>query len=46
VSVKAAPPALANAGDVLLIIGAGFSAVFTTWLTVFDVLPVKFVSPP
>ena len=45
VSVKAAPPALVNAGEIPLVSGTGFGAAFTTWLTVFDVLPAKFESP-
>jgi hypothetical protein len=45
VSVNVAPPALVNAGEMLLMTGAGF-ATSTTWLTEFEVLPVKLVSPP
>jgi hypothetical protein len=46
VSVKAAPPALANPGEIPLATGTGAEApALTTWLTEFDVLPVKFVSP-
>jgi hypothetical protein len=46
VSVKAAPPALTNPGEMPLMTGAGFGTWFTTWLIEFEVLPVKLVSPP
>jgi hypothetical protein len=44
VSVKAAPPALAKDGVIPLVSGTGFGT-STSWLTAFEVLPVKFVSP-
>jgi hypothetical protein len=45
VSVKAAPPAFVNAGEMPLRIGAGYTT-STTWPTEFEVLPLKLVSPP
>jgi hypothetical protein len=45
VSVKAAPPALVNAGVIPLVSGTELAAT-TTWLTAVEVLPEKFVSPP
>jgi hypothetical protein len=45
VNVKVALPALVKAGEMPLTTGAGF-ATSTTWLTEFEVLPVKLVSPP
>jgi hypothetical protein len=45
VSVKAAPLALVNAGEIPLISGVGFGTT-TTWLTEFEELPMKFESPP
>jgi hypothetical protein len=46
VRVKAAPPALVNAGEMLPATGAGFAgSAFTTWLKELDVLAAKFESP-
>lgn len=46
VKVNAPEPAAALAGEILLMVGTGLLAAFTTCVRTSDVLPAKFVSPP